>query len=147
MDSIGCSPRTKNCPHPGWSLARNLWFKGFRLGFNSDYMQESFIPTPSKKVWHVSCKQKIMKTQALRSQPATSLFGRLVGMFQNAVDNLIPYGFEDETGFHYDEPVRARHMVRFHNAPAPHHARDYRQRHPQVSFHSYRVITREVPYQ
>lgn len=88
-----------------------------------------------------------MKTQTLRSQLATSLFGRLVGMFQNAFDKLVPYGFEDETGFHYDESVRARHMVRFHNEPSSHHARGYRLRHPQSSFHSYRIITREAPYQ
>lgn len=87
-----------------------------------------------------------MKTPALGFQPATSLFGRLVGMFQHALDKLIPYGFEDEAGFHYDEPVRARHLVRFHNEPVAHHARDYRRRHPQVSFHSYRISTREVPH-
>lgn len=108
--------------------------------------QRNFRFRPVKSAWHVSCTQKTMRTQALRSQPATSLFGRLVEMLQNAGDKLIPHGFEDETGFHYDEPVRARHLVRFHNEPASTHARSYRQRHPQMSFHKYRVSIREVPY-
>ncbi|MEK7780576.1 MAG: hypothetical protein AAB370_03620 [Verrucomicrobiota bacterium] len=86
-----------------------------------------------------------MKATAL-SQPATSLLGRLVGMFQTAMDKLVPYGFEDDDGFHYGEPPRTRHMVRFRHEPSLSHARCYRTRHPQVSFHDYRIVTRAIPY-
>lgn len=84
-----------------------------------------------------------MKTTVLQSHPATSLLGRLVGMLQNAMDKLFPYGFEDDNGFHYDtQPVRIRHAVRFHHEPLAQHARCYRTRHPQASFHDCRITTR-----
>ena len=71
-----------------------------------------------------------MKPTTLPSPPATSLLGRLVGKFLAALDRLVPYGYEDETGFHYSkQPVRVRHMVRFHPEPTTRHARRYRTRH------------------
>lgn len=87
-----------------------------------------------------------MKSATLPSPSATSLFGRLVEKFHAVMDTLIPYGYEDEAGFHYAEPPpRTRHLVRFHREPSLSHARRYRHNRPLASFHSYRIITRDIP--
>jgi hypothetical protein len=71
-----------------------------------------------------------MKPTTSPSPPATSLLGRLVGKFLAALDRLVPYGYEDETGFHYNtQPIRVRHMVRFHPEPTARHVGRYRTRH------------------
>ena len=88
-----------------------------------------------------------MKPTTLPSNPATSLLGRLDEKFLATLDRLVPTGYENETGFHYGtQPVRVRHMVRFHPEPTTRHARRYRTRHLSASFHHYRLSTQEMPH-
>lgn len=90
-----------------------------------------------------------MKPTTVKTQLATSLFGRWVEKFLATVDRGVPTGYENETGFHYGEPSgRGRHIVRFfHPEPPTGHARYYHTRHAPSGFHSYQLTTREVPYQ
>lgn len=79
-----------------------------------------------------------------RSLPATTLFGRLVEMCHATLNKLVPFGFEDDQGFHYGgEPPQLRHILRFHTEAAAHHSRRYRTRRARPSFHSYRIVTRD----
>lgn len=89
-----------------------------------------------------------MKSTTSRPRSAHSLLARWAETFRAVLNKLIPYGYEDDSGFHYaDAPHRVRHAVRFHADPAPRHSRAYRTRRPQMSFHSYRMATREVPFE
>lgn len=58
-----------------------------------------------------------MKTLKLESFSAPSFLVRLRTGFSDLMDTLVPYGYEDETGFHYGAPAHAEScLLRFRPA-------------------------------
>lgn len=65
--------------------------------------------------WHKRCVNKCMKAETPNIKPTGSFLERVSAKMSALFERLVPYGYEDENGFHYGmEPVSEFHLRLYH---------------------------------